>query len=141
MSRAGSRVADGTSGVEDKARRAGVTGRIAGVLPVRDAANVAADVEAGATVAVSRLRSVGYSKAVPLALAQSNHDLALAVVSGGSTGSASSRSTARSRSTSTATPTPPRAGAGDSSLGWQRRDRRAGRLQEAALGGIRDRQA
>jgi succinyl-CoA:acetate CoA-transferase len=63
-----------------------VTDRVAGDLPVRDAATVAAGIGADATLAVSGFGSVGYPKAVPLALAASDRDLALTVVSGGSTG-------------------------------------------------------
>jgi succinyl-CoA:acetate CoA-transferase len=63
-----------------------VTDRVAGDLPVRDAATVAAGIDADATLAVSGFGSVGYPKAVPLALAASGRDLALTVVSGGSTG-------------------------------------------------------
>ena len=63
-----------------------MTDRIAGDPPVRDAAAVAAGIDADATVAVSGFGSVGYPKAVPLALADSGRDLALTVVSGGSTG-------------------------------------------------------
>ncbi|MFC5973555.1 acetyl-CoA hydrolase/transferase C-terminal domain-containing protein [Halomarina salina] len=62
------------------------TARLQGDLPVRSAADVAADVEDDATLLVSGFGSVGYPKAVPLALADSGRDLALTVVSGGSVG-------------------------------------------------------
>ncbi|WP_424019164.1 acetyl-CoA hydrolase/transferase C-terminal domain-containing protein [Halorientalis pallida] len=60
--------------------------RIEGELPVTDAASAAADVPADATMLVSGFGSVGYPKAVPLALAESDRDLSLTVVSGGSVG-------------------------------------------------------
>ncbi|GAB7011151.1 acetyl-CoA hydrolase/transferase C-terminal domain-containing protein [Halorubrum trueperi] len=60
--------------------------RLVGDLPVRDADAVAADVAAAATVLTSGFGSVGYPKAVPLALAESDRDLSLTVVSGGSVG-------------------------------------------------------
>ena len=60
--------------------------RIEGDRPVTDAASAAADVPADATMLVSGFGSVGYPKAVPLALADSDRDLALTVVSGGSVG-------------------------------------------------------
>lgn len=63
-----------------------VKDRITGNLPIRNAAGVAADIPADATLAVSGFGSVGYPKAVPLALAADDRDLALTVVSGGSTG-------------------------------------------------------
>jgi succinyl-CoA:acetate CoA-transferase len=62
--------------------------RVAGDLPVRDATTVAAGVAADATLAVSGFGSVGDPKATPAALAASDRDLALTVVSGGSTGEA-----------------------------------------------------
>ena len=63
-----------------------VAARLSGDLPVRSAADVAADVEDDATLLVSGFGSVGYPKAVPLALADSGRDLDLTVVSGGSVG-------------------------------------------------------
>ncbi len=53
-----------------------MTGRIAGDPPVRDVATVAAGIDADATVAVSGFGSVGYPKAVPIALAASARNLA-----------------------------------------------------------------
>lgn len=60
--------------------------RLVGDLPLRDASEVAADIAADETLLVSGFGSVGYPKEVPLALAASNRDLSLTVVSGGSVG-------------------------------------------------------
>jgi succinyl-CoA:acetate CoA-transferase len=62
--------------------------RVAGDVPLSAAADVAAGLADDATLAVSGFGSVGYPKAVPLALADraERDDLALTVVSGGSTG-------------------------------------------------------
>lgn len=60
--------------------------RLVGDLPVRDAESVAADIPADADLLVSGFGSVGYPKAVPSALADSERDLDLTVVSGGSVG-------------------------------------------------------
>jgi succinyl-CoA:acetate CoA-transferase len=60
--------------------------RVADGLPVVDAETAAATIPAGATVAVSGFGSVGYPKAVPLALASDDRDLDLTLVSGGSVG-------------------------------------------------------
>jgi succinyl-CoA:acetate CoA-transferase len=54
--------------------------------PVRDAADAAALIPEDGTVAISGFGSVGYPKAVPKALATSNRDLSLTVISGGSVG-------------------------------------------------------
>jgi succinyl-CoA:acetate CoA-transferase len=62
------------------------TERVADGLPVRSAEDVAADVPADATLVVSGFGSVGYPKAVPGALAESDRDLGVTVVSGGSGG-------------------------------------------------------
>jgi succinyl-CoA:acetate CoA-transferase len=62
-----------------------VTDRI-GDVPTRTAEQAAASIPADATVAVSGFGSVGYPKAVPGALAASDRDLALSLVSGGSVG-------------------------------------------------------
>jgi len=66
----------------------GVTGedRLVGDLSVEDAESAADRVADDATVLVSGFGSVGYPKAVPLALADSGRDLSLTVVSGGSVG-------------------------------------------------------
>jgi succinyl-CoA:acetate CoA-transferase len=65
--------------------------RLTGDLPVTDAASAAEHVADDATMLVSGFGSVGYPKAVPLALAdsaqQGDRDLSLTVVSGGSVGS------------------------------------------------------
>jgi succinyl-CoA:acetate CoA-transferase len=61
--------------------------RLRGDLPVTDAASAADHVPDDATMLVSGFGSVGYPKAVPLALAEADRDLALTVVSGGSVGS------------------------------------------------------
>lgn len=60
--------------------------RIRGDVPVVDASTAAAAVPARGSMLVSGFGSVGYPKAVPLALADSDRDLSLTVVSGGSVG-------------------------------------------------------
>ncbi|ELZ75423.1 succinate CoA transferase [Haloferax larsenii JCM 13917] len=60
--------------------------RIHGSVSVQDAETLAASIPADATLATSGFGSVGYPKAVPLALAESDRDLSLTVVSGGSVG-------------------------------------------------------
>ena len=60
--------------------------RVEGDLPVVDAATAAAEIPAEASLLVSGFGSVGYPKAVPLALAESGRELSLTVVSGGSVG-------------------------------------------------------
>lgn len=60
--------------------------RLSGDLPVTDAEHAAELVPDDATMLVSGFGSVGYPKAVPLALADSSRDLSLTVVSGGSVG-------------------------------------------------------
>ena len=60
--------------------------RIRGDVLQRDAATAASSVPTDATVLVSGFGSVGYPKAVPLALSEESRDLALTIVSGGSTG-------------------------------------------------------
>jgi len=62
------------------------TERLVGDLPLRDTASVAADIAEDATLLVSGFGSVGYPKAVPLALSESDRDLSLTVISGGSVG-------------------------------------------------------
>lgn len=59
--------------------------RIEGVS-VTDAATAAASIDTDATVLVSGFGSVGYPKAVPSALAESDRELSLTVVSAGSVG-------------------------------------------------------
>lgn len=63
-----------------------VESRYDGDLPLTDAESAAELVANDATVLVSGFGSVGYPKAVPLALADTGRDLALTVVSGGSVG-------------------------------------------------------
>jgi len=60
--------------------------RFVGDLPRTDAERAAASIPADATVLVSGFGSVGYPKAVPLALAADERERALTVVSGGSVG-------------------------------------------------------
>jgi succinyl-CoA:acetate CoA-transferase len=60
--------------------------RLDGDLPVTSAADAADHVPETATVLVSGFGSVGYPKEVPLALAESDRDLSLTIVSGGSVG-------------------------------------------------------
>ena len=60
--------------------------RLHGDLPIRSAVDTASDIEDTATLLVSGFGSVGYPKAVPLALADSERALELTVVSGGSGG-------------------------------------------------------
>jgi succinyl-CoA:acetate CoA-transferase len=63
-----------------------VSERIVGDVPVVAAETAAAHVADDATVLMSGFGSVGYPKAVPLALADADRDLALTVVTGGSAG-------------------------------------------------------
>ena len=65
---------------------AGPEARFAGDLPQRSAAEAAAAIPLDATVAVSGFGGVGYPKAVPLALAESEREPSLTVVSGGGVG-------------------------------------------------------
>jgi len=60
--------------------------RLTGDLPIESASAAAGRIADDATVLVSGFGSVGYPKAVPLALAESDRDLSLTVVSGGSVG-------------------------------------------------------
>jgi len=60
--------------------------RLHGDHPVRSAGDAADEIGANDTLLVSGFGSVGYPKAVPLALAESSRDLSLTVVSGGSVG-------------------------------------------------------
>jgi len=63
-----------------------VTERITGAVPRRSPAEAAGRIPADATLGVSGFGSVGYPKAVPLALAEQERELSLTVVSGGSVG-------------------------------------------------------
>jgi succinyl-CoA:acetate CoA-transferase len=63
-----------------------ITRRIVGDVPQQLSADVARHIEADATVGVSGFGSVGYPKAVPLALTESGRDLSLTIISGGSVG-------------------------------------------------------
>lgn len=65
-----------------------ITERIQDDPPIRTAESVADSIDADATLLVSGFGSVGYPKAVPLALAADDRDLSLTVVSGGSVGEA-----------------------------------------------------
>jgi succinyl-CoA:acetate CoA-transferase len=60
--------------------------RLHGDLPTKTAAEAASTVPVDGTILTSGFGSVGYPKAIPLALADSDRDLSLTVVSGGSTG-------------------------------------------------------
>lgn len=60
--------------------------RINGSVPIADAETITGDIPTDASLAVSGFGSVGYPKAVPLALAESRRDLSLSIVSGGSVG-------------------------------------------------------
>lgn len=60
--------------------------RISSGLSVVDADTAASRVPAEATMLVSGFSSVGYPKAVPLALAEADRELSLTIVSGGSVG-------------------------------------------------------
>ena len=60
--------------------------RLTGSLSTMPAESAAERIEDDATVLVSGFGSVGYPKAVPLALAESGRDLDLTIVSGGSVG-------------------------------------------------------
>jgi succinyl-CoA:acetate CoA-transferase len=63
-----------------------VTERLHGDLPIRTADEAAATVPTTGTMLTSGFGSVGYPKAVPLSLAESDRDLALTLISGGSVG-------------------------------------------------------
>ncbi|SEV86381.1 acetyl-CoA hydrolase/transferase C-terminal domain-containing protein [Natrinema salifodinae] len=60
--------------------------RLNGNLPLLDAGAAAARIDADATVLTSGFGSVGYPKLIPLALADSDRDLSLTVVSSGNVG-------------------------------------------------------
>lgn len=60
--------------------------RIADVVEETDATTAAARIPPDATVLTSGFGSVGYPKAVPLALADSDRELSLTIISGGSVG-------------------------------------------------------
>ncbi|WP_135301970.1 acetyl-CoA hydrolase/transferase C-terminal domain-containing protein [Haloarcula amylovorans] len=60
--------------------------RLYGDPPLVDAADAAADIAADATILTSGFGSVGYPKAVPLALAEDGRDLALTIVHSGNVG-------------------------------------------------------
>jgi succinyl-CoA:acetate CoA-transferase len=67
-------------------RRNGVSERVTGDLSRGTPPEVAREIDADGTLAVSGFGSVGYPKAVPTALAESGRDLSLTVISGGSVG-------------------------------------------------------
>jgi succinyl-CoA:acetate CoA-transferase len=60
--------------------------RLHGDVPIVDAASAAAAIEPDATMLTSGFGSVGYPKAIPLALASSSRDLSLTLVSSGKVG-------------------------------------------------------
>jgi succinyl-CoA:acetate CoA-transferase len=64
-----------------------VTARLDGGVPRADATEAAALVDRNATMAVSGFGSVGYPKAIPAAIRDSERDYGLTVISGGSLGS------------------------------------------------------
>lgn len=64
----------------------GVEQRLHGELPITDADSAAAQIGDDATVLTSGFGSVGYPKLVPLALADSDRDLSLTLVSSGNVG-------------------------------------------------------
>lgn len=63
-----------------------VKSRFDGSIPRKDEETVAASIPKDATILISGFGSVGYPKAVPIALTKDDRDLSLTVVSGGSTG-------------------------------------------------------
>ncbi|GAA0268957.1 acetyl-CoA hydrolase/transferase C-terminal domain-containing protein [Halobacterium noricense] len=63
-----------------------VEGRLHGDVPIVDVEAAAASIDADATVLTSGFGSVGYPKAIPLALADSERDLSLTVVHSGNVG-------------------------------------------------------
>ncbi|WP_137290460.1 acetyl-CoA hydrolase/transferase C-terminal domain-containing protein [Natronorubrum halophilum] len=63
-----------------------MSGRLEGSIEPVDAATAAAHVDTDAVVAVSGFGGVGYPKALPLALADDDRELALTIISGGSVG-------------------------------------------------------
>jgi succinyl-CoA:acetate CoA-transferase len=65
-----------------------VSTRLTESIPTTTVADAAHSIPANATVAVSGFGRVGYPKAVPATLAESDRDLSLTVVSGGSVGDA-----------------------------------------------------
>lgn len=60
--------------------------RLHGDLPIMDAASAAARIDDDATILTSGFGSVGYPKLIPLALAASDRNLSLTVVSSGNVG-------------------------------------------------------
>ena len=66
--------------------RSPVETRLHGDLPIVDAETAAAAIEPDATMLTSGFGSVGYPKAIPLALASSSRDLSLTLVSSGKVG-------------------------------------------------------
>lgn len=63
-----------------------ITDRITGQVPKIDPTEAATQIDADAVMLVTGFGSVGYPKAVPLALAESTRDLSLTVISGGNVG-------------------------------------------------------
>ena len=63
-----------------------ISERFIGDLPLRSAAEASRQINGDDTLLVSGFGSVGYPKAIPLALADDDHDFSLTVMSGGSVG-------------------------------------------------------
>lgn len=63
-----------------------VQSRLNGQIPVREAATVAENIPSGATIGISGFGSVGYPKLIPEALAASDRDLSVTIISGGAVG-------------------------------------------------------
>ena len=71
---------------EPRSETGGIEKRLQGDLPITDADSAAARIDDDATVLTSGFGSVGYPKLIPLALADSDRDLSLTVVSSGNVG-------------------------------------------------------
>lgn len=63
-----------------------VRSRLNGTIPIRGAATVAENISSEATIGISGFGSVGYPKLVPEALAATDRDLSITIISGGAVG-------------------------------------------------------